>query len=341
MDYLKSYKQIIIHILIWVGLIVNFYLFNAIECEKKIMIIFALTFTLSFALSYYFVYFFIFSLAINGKYVHTIIGFIISFLIFLGVELINFKIIYPFFDIQTPRDDFKFLMFSSRSFSWYVYVFIIAYANLLIRLGIQSAIKFNERAESKIVVELDMLKNQFHSHLTLNFLNFCYTKILKFSFFTADAVEYYSDMLQYTLHANESKKININFEKEYIDNFMQLQARLTDVIFNYFDFEIDNEEYTISPLLLGIIVEHAYRNGQLDNSEKPILIQLSILKSKLIFNVSYSKAIKHRTHHHGNEMFNQLEKYLMNHYQNNYTLNYNFQGDDCFTQLILNVDGEI
>jgi LytS/YehU family sensor histidine kinase len=287
--------------------------------------------------SYYFVYFYVLPKAYNGRYLEVTFGIFISYAIFLGIELLNFKIVFPRLNIITLRIDLSFIEFLKKNFSWYYQLLIIVYTNILNQIGVSKAKEFNNQKESRLSIELGMLKNQFHSHLNMNFLSYCHSKMLKFSSYIAESIEDYTEMLKYTLQANKSERISIQKEKSYIDNFMQLQSKLVNNIHHYFDYDTDDESYEVTPLLLGVLVEYAYKNGLLSSANNPIEIQLSVIDYQLKFRIKFANNWKPNIDYE--KEIKQLNLFLSLNYKNNFDLVTKSDSDLCYISLNINLYG--
>ncbi len=328
------------HISIWLVIYIDFYFFNSIICDWKYMFLFAFTFIMNFVLSYYFAYkYLILKVSKNGN-TKTVLLFISSYLIFLGMEILNFKIIYPYFKIVTPRDHVAWSKFLQSDLKWYSQLFIVIFANYLSSVGIYKAEQYNQRKIGKLKMELEALKNQFHSHLNFNFLSFCYSKISKISAFTSEMVMCYINMLKHSLQSNQYPKVSIKNEIKYIEDFMQVQGRLNESIYHYFDYDIDNKEYKVKPMILGLIVEFVYRSGQLFNPDFPIEIQLSAINSELNFSIKFNKKNELNFNIWGHVNFIQIKKYIEINHKNNYLLQHNNVNENCDLNLKIILNGK-
>jgi hypothetical protein len=340
MNYLLTLipsKKWLLHFTFWSILFIYFYMHSAAQSSKALIFIFNCSFISSFILTYYFIYFFVFPYSDKVNYPKVFIGLLFSYFVFLAIEVINFKILFPSLAIVTPRVHFSNIEFIKKNFSWYYQLLIVAYSNLLARIGLAKAKEYNKRKEGRLNIELGMLKDQFHSHLNMNFLSYCYNKMRSFSELTAESIEFYTEMLKYTLLAKDMQTVKISDEVAYINNFMELQARLTDTIFHYFDTDIDSEKYKISPMLLGVLVEYAYKYGMIANSENPIEFQLKIDGNQLEFKVFFIRKISSSTL--DVSLFKQLDNYLNLYYLEKYKLFRNLSSNICRIELNIDLNG--
>jgi two-component system, LytTR family, sensor kinase len=331
---------IITHLIVWSGIYILYYSFNQAVCSPSLLYVFTGLITLCDVLTYYFIRMFVYPLAEKEKYGQVTIGFIVSYFLHFSYACFIYKFLFSKIGIEHPRSEYDFLDFLRRDVKWYCELFIVAYAGLLSRIGVAKTILANKREECRLNQDLNMLKNQFHSHLSFNFLNFCYLKLRKISNTASEIVEHYSNMLQYTLQANKHKKISLHAEIDYLTNFIALQKHLSDKVYCNFNYEINYHKYNIIPMLLGVLVEFAFKYGQIDNDIEPITINLRVDNNTLLFSISFIRDIKYTTKIIDDSAILQLDKYLDTNYQNNYILVTNYNSIyDSELSLNINFDG--
>jgi two-component system, LytTR family, sensor kinase len=228
-------------------------------------------------------------------YGFTILGFLLSYLLFLSIDVLNFKFLFPLLKILTPRDAIDWLEFIKYSSFWYTFVLIVAYANMISNISLERTMVNNQLNKVKLSKELDILKNQFHSHLNFNFLNFCYSSMLKISKEKAEMISHYSDMLSYNLQYHAKKRIPITKEIEYIQNLINLQSFLVGENYHQLKINIDQPHYEVAPLLLGVLMEQAYKRAVLNEKENPMISELIIHNGVLQFTIQYLKESKYNS----------------------------------------------
>ncbi len=150
-----------------------------------------------------------------------------------------------------------------------------------------------EKEKNVISRELSFLKNQFHSHLTFNFLNFCYSKMLRSAPKAAESVEDFSEMLRYSL-SNRQPEEYVPLKKEicYIENFIAIQKCISSGVFVKLDVEGETTNYLILPMMLAVFVENSFKHGVFSDPEKPICILLIVKNDSLFFSVKNNKTRK-------------------------------------------------
>ncbi len=324
------------HVLFWLFIIIYFSFVNRMDCSESSIILFGSLFSLSFIFSYYFLHFFIFPLANKKYFILVILGFLLSYGIFIGMDLVNFHFLFPLAKIKTQRNLSDLPRFIRLSSFWYAFVFFIAYANMKSIISLNTIKIINQKIGQGLLRELNILKHQFHSHLNYNFLNFCYSGLLKISREKAEIVDHYSSILSYSLHLHKNDKILLLKEIEYINHLMSLQLQLNTTLVHELSLDIDNELFEISPLLLGFITEQVYQYAALNEPIKSVDISIKVIKDKLHYAAEYKKK-KNEIAGFNPNILKQLKQFLELRYQGCYDLTLNEIGE-C-TQIKLMVEG--
>ncbi len=324
------------HILMWLLIIIYCYNFNSIDSNDTDELIFAFFFPLSFIITYYFIITVVKRQILYEKFILGTILYISSFLIFLILELINFKLLFPIFQISTPRDNIDFIDFMRYSTKWYCYILVVSYANIISNYSRKKIKDTNKKAEIRLNRELGILKSQFHSHLNFNFLNYCYSKLLKISAEKSEVINHYSDMLYYTLNYYTTKKNPISKEIEYIQNYIALQSKLGNAIYHRFESELDRNDYEITPLLLGLLLDLAYYAGDTNDSNHPIKVKLIAQNNIINYRINYKNAFVRESNTKWEKIFQNLHHFLIQNYGQNCKLTSEVLMQN-FTQLQLTI----
>lgn len=142
----------------------------------------------------------------------------------------------------------------------------------------------NERSDA----ELMHLKSQVNPHFLFNTLNNLYGLALEKSDQTPGLILKLSDMLRYTIYQGKKDQVLLSEEINYLNDFIQLQQiRYHKPVNISFDCAIDDPELVISPLLLLILVENAYKHGVEKLTEEAfVVIKLEVKERKLIFTIN-------------------------------------------------------
>ena len=141
----------------------------------------------------------------------------------------------------------------------------------------------NERTDA----ELMHLKSQVNPHFLFNTLNNLYGLALEKSDQTPSLILKLSDMLRYTIYQGKKDQVLLKDEINYLNDFIELQQiRYHKPVNITFAHEIANGDLAISPLLLLILVENAYKHGVEKLTEEAfILIKLEAKEQSIIFEI--------------------------------------------------------
>lgn len=235
----------------------------------------------------YIIPYYLMSLLVLPKYwqknmvllVISMLGIWLGYLLGFRLYLIDFKSLYG---IKTEYDLIQRVSYQSTLF---LIIVLASFSFFFKKLNLKKLEDQNKREQSLIAKELNFLKNQFNSHITFNFLNFCYSHVHKSSPDAAEAIEMFSDMLRYTLSVKPNEKIALNKEINYISDFIELQKLLSDKVYAEFEVEGKIAGQKILPRILINFVENAFKHGLVNDSEKPVKIKLRLLDNELEFSV--------------------------------------------------------
>jgi two-component system sensor histidine kinase AlgZ len=141
----------------------------------------------------------------------------------------------------------------------------------------------NERTDA----ELMHLKSQVNPHFLFNTLNNLYGLALEKSDQTPGLILKLSDMLRYTIYQGKKEQVLLNEEVNYLNDFIQLQQiRYHKSVNIEFNHEIAEKSLVISPLLLLILVENAYKHGVEKLTEGAlIVINLTATEGRIVFEI--------------------------------------------------------
>jgi two-component system sensor histidine kinase AlgZ len=116
----------------------------------------------------------------------------------------------------------------------------------------------NERTSA----ELMHLKSQVNPHFLFNTLNNVYGLAREKSDETPALILKLSDMLRYTIYQGKKDRVHLSEEITYLEDFIQLQqVRYHKTVKIDFKHPLNQVNLTISPLLLIILLENAYKHG--------------------------------------------------------------------------------
>lgn len=185
---------------------------------------------------------------------------------------------------------------------------------------------FNQRIKTlrlqqeNIQLEFNFLKAQVNPHFLFNTLNNIYALILKDEKkASAETVAKLSTFMRYTLYESNSHSNNVVKEIDLLKVYLELERiRLNDTIVNFIS-NIDNENYTLPPLLFMPAVENAFKFcSNTREGEAYIFMKLEIVQSNLVFMISntYNKTQHVSNTHSGIGLVN-LRKRLLHYYPGN------------------------
>ena len=126
----------------------------------------------------------------------------------------------------------------------------------------QSAKEMAELKQRQVEAELRMLQQQVNPHFLFNTLNSLYALCLKGSTYAAPMVLILSDLLRYIVYQGQKTKVSLSEELSYLHNYIKLQEmRLGDRGKITWTDNIEDENAVISPLLLIMLLENAFKHG--------------------------------------------------------------------------------
>ena len=253
-----------------------------------------------------------------------------SYCVFAIVTYLNYLEIIPYLGCSIFYRSILFLLMEDI-FLFFIIVsaagasFFYYYSTYNLKLQIYNG-------KSLLIKELNFLKNQFNSHITFNFLNYCYSKIHKKLPDTAESIGLFSDMLRYTLQTKPEERVALINEINNIENFINLQKLLNQNVYATFNYEGETMGNFILPRILITFVENAFKHGEYNDSHVPILVNLKVHDQKLIFTVTNKMNPNKRMTgtHTGLENVKQM---LNLYYTNRYTLRNSEQEDFYIIEL--------
>ena len=217
---------------------------------------------------------------------------LMGYVIFLVMDYINFNYVLPYLGVPDYIGSFK--SHAEKSYSVVIGTCGSAIVYFTSHLKVEQIRIQNERQRALMARELDFLKNQFNSHITFNFLSYCYSKVYRVSKETADAIELFSSMLRYSLTIKPGLKVPVEEEIEYIRNFIELQKLLSNNVYVNFHMEGDFKNKTILPSVLITFIENAFTHGESSQPLSPIDIRLYAHDASISLNVVNKKKMNRK-----------------------------------------------
>ncbi len=130
------------------------------------------------------------------------------------------------------------------------------------------------------------LKSQINPHFLHNTLNFLYAKSLPYSPELSEGILTLSDIMRYALNESTGSddKAPLKDEIEHVRNVIKInQLRFSNNLNVNFEVTGVVNGLEIIPFLLITVVENAFKHGDLQRTEHPILIRLSVEHKRLFF----------------------------------------------------------
>lgn len=122
--------------------------------------------------------------------------------------------------------------------------------------------KLVQAEREKSEAELKNLKNQLNPHFLLNTLNNIYALIAFDGNRAQAAVQELSKMLRYMLYDNQSAKVPLGKELDFIDNYISLmRIRLPKSVEVSVHLDAGKNPLKISPLIFISLIENAFKHG--------------------------------------------------------------------------------
>lgn len=135
-------------------------------------------------------------------------------------------------------------------------------------------------------IEIKFLKSQVNPHFLFNNLNNLYAKALKNSPKTPNIILELSSVLRFMLYDSKENYIPLSTEIEHLKHYTSLYIlQIENKGTVQFETELESDQFVISPLLLVVFVENAFKHSTSTQSvDIRIVIQLSVTeKGQLTF----------------------------------------------------------
>ena len=201
-----------------------------------------------------------------------------NLLLILGM---NYGFFYGYFLIKErvpAMDGRAWIGFFSGAFMFLLLNIIIA----AVAIGIRHFIRIrrirqqlqDEKAKNT-EAELAWLKNQINPHFLFNTLNNISSLTQIDPDAAQDAIAQLSDLLRYAMYETNKKTVPVQGEVEFMRNYISLmKLRCNDKAVVNAQFNIQNPQYPIAPLLFISLVENAFKHGL--SSSRPSSVDISL-----------------------------------------------------------------
>ena len=192
---------------------------------------------------------------------------------------------FPNIPLKPPRFSSYF-----RSYVWFnLIIILIAFAYQLVVVWYKNEKIRKELETQKLQAELSFLKMQINPHFLFNALNNIYSMaVMEKTTRTGDNILKLSELIRYMLYEKEDEQYRVSLDKEinHINSFIDLQ-KLRHEGDTYIQFSIEGHtlDKKIPPLLLFPLIENSFKHGVLQDSARPVAIQLRVSDRHLFFSI--------------------------------------------------------
>ncbi len=165
----------------------------------------------------------------------------------------------------------------------------------LLIVGVDSGLLFSkkwyENEEKQYILErqnsemqLEMLRYQVSPHFLMNTLNNIYALIDLDSLKAKEAVMKLSKLMRYMLYENESGKVLIRREFEFVKSYIDLmKLRFENDMIIELKLPENYDEFEIPPLLFVSFIENAFKHGGGNDHKSKIVISFNFEGKLLVF----------------------------------------------------------
>jgi two-component system, LytTR family, sensor kinase len=153
-----------------------------------------------------------------------------------------------------------------------------------------------EMKNYKLEAELKFLKAQVNPHFLFNSLNNIYSLNQSRPEQASEMILKLSDMMRYMIYESNEKKVPLQKEIDYLNNYIALQQMRTREKQNIrFEIEGDPANVKIEPMFFVPLLENSYKHGNITDTKNGwILCKLIIKNSEIEFTVTNSTAQEQR-----------------------------------------------
>jgi two-component system LytT family sensor kinase len=336
MDIIRLKKnEYIRHLIVWVILSLVISFIDPISGNIWMRILCTAALMMTYMFVYYAEYLYIFPCFFKKSIWKLILNLFLCFIIF--EVLMHFCFFYLQRLLGGPGDFDnapRFALFFNALFIFF-FISIVAIGAYQNYISKQKIMLQDKRETTLILKELGFFKNQFNSHVTLNFLNYCYNYMHKESIEGAEVIELFSNMLKHTLNDTKDDLVPLSQEVEYLNNFITLNQKLAKDIYANLNVVGDIEDKKIAPRILITFIENAFKHGDINSPEHSLNISLEAVQDFIKLTVINKKKDTKEGivstgvgHYNANES---LERF----YKNKYVLNLKEQGEYYICELFL------
>ena len=150
-----------------------------------------------------------------------------------------------------------------------------ATALALARRWVTTEQKLKETEAARTQAELMNLRNQINPHFLLNTLNNIYALTAFDTTKAQNAIQELSKMLRHILYDYQQPTVPLKDEAEFLENYVKLMIiRLPQSVEVRSDFNIQNAQLSVAPMIFISLVENAFKHGV--STTEPSFVHISI-----------------------------------------------------------------
>jgi sensor histidine kinase YesM len=277
------------HLTFWISLTVYACIIDPVHGSLYIQLVGTSLIMFGYAFIYYVESIFIFP-RFYKKTKFLVPTLFLTFIVFHGISYFNFQYFMENHKVITSVTGQPFWRIIISEVIIFGITSIMALGIYQRKIGIEKIKSQSEKENVILIKEIGLLRSQFNSHITFNFLNYCYSKVYKKSAEIAEAIEIFSKMLRYSLNNKISELVLLKSEIEYIEDYIKLQKLLTtETQVQFLIYDYDYRPVYIVPRVLITFIENAFKHGDLNSADFPIKIELRIAEKYLYFYVRNKK----------------------------------------------------
>lgn len=154
-----------------------------------------------------------------------------------------------------------------------VYVFTLFTGIEFFKMWKQGLLKQEALQRKAVELQLEAIKNQVNPHFLFNSLNSLSSLVYIDQDQAVEFIEKLSNIYRYVLEQKNKKTIEWKYEKQFLENYLQLmKVRFADNL-NYEIHVNEDDIFKVVPLAAQILIENAIKHNSISD-EKPLYIEL-------------------------------------------------------------------
>ena len=286
----KMHRPLLFNVVVWVfSYIILLFTFSKGKTPVKIDFIYTLVFLITAAIPILInLYVLIPKLLKREKYLLYALIFTINLILFIKL---NHWFLEPILDWLFKN--YFFISYTNKSGVSTIFIIFLV-ATTLLKLA-EDWVYFNKKENRRlkldnqhIQMQLTSLRSQINPHFLFNSLNVIYALAIEKKEEIKDAIVQLSDILRYVIYDSNTKDITIKDEITLINNYVNFHKFRSHHIKNItINTSIENENFTLYPMLLLPLIENSFKHNAEDESGNAF-IKINIIQKEgvLTFTIS-------------------------------------------------------